>query len=52
MAKENKDKGFVYDAFDLLKFAWDKKLVLIGVSVVAFILAIIISLSLTDRFKS
>jgi uncharacterized protein involved in exopolysaccharide biosynthesis len=52
MAKENKNQGFVYDAFDLIKFAWDKKWLLIGVTVVAFVAAIVISLTIKDRFKS
>ncbi len=52
MSKDKKNQAFVYDAFDLIKFAWDKKFILIGSSVVAFVLAVIISLSLTDRFRS
>lgn len=52
MAKKKKNKGFVYDAFDLIQFAWDKKWILIGVSLVAFVASIIISLSITPRYKS
>jgi len=52
MAKKTKDQGFVYDAFDLIKFAWDKKWLLIGVSFTAFIASIIISLLITPRFRS
>lgn len=52
MSKDKKNQAFVYDAFDLIKFAWDKKFVLIGASVVAFVLAVIISLTLTDRYRS
>jgi uncharacterized protein involved in exopolysaccharide biosynthesis len=52
MSKKNKDQGFVYDAFDLLWFALDKKWILIGASVIAFIAAVIISLTITPRFKS
>lgn len=52
MAKETKNQGFVYDAFDLIQFAWDKKWLLIGVSVVAFIATALISLTIHDRFKS
>jgi uncharacterized protein involved in exopolysaccharide biosynthesis len=52
MAKNDKNQGFVYDAFDLIRFAWDKKWILIGCSVAAFIASIIISLTITPRFKS
>jgi uncharacterized protein involved in exopolysaccharide biosynthesis len=52
MIKKNKDQGFVYDAFDLIQFAWDKKWLLIGASVLAFVVSIIISLTITPRFKS
>jgi uncharacterized protein involved in exopolysaccharide biosynthesis len=52
MAKKDNNKGFVYDAFDLIRFAWEKKWLLIGASVAAFIASIIISLSITPRFKS
>lgn len=52
MAKDKKDQKFVYDAFDLIKYAWDKKMILIGVSVITFIAASVISLFLNDRFKS
>ncbi len=52
MAKKTKDQGFVYDAFDLIKFAWDKKWLLIGLSSIAFVASIIISLLITPRFQS
>ena len=52
MPKKKKKKGFVYNAFDLIQFAWDKKWILIGVSLVAFIASIIVSLSITPKFKS
>jgi LPS O-antigen subunit length determinant protein (WzzB/FepE family) len=52
MAKDTKNQGFVYDAFDLIQFAWDRKWILIGVSVVAFFAAAIISWFITPRFKS
>jgi uncharacterized protein involved in exopolysaccharide biosynthesis len=52
MAKDIKNQGFVYDAFDLINFAWNKKWQLIGISVVAFIASAIISLLITERFKS
>lgn len=52
MAKETKNQGFVYNAFDLIQFAWEKKWILIGVSITAFIASAIISLLITPRFKS
>jgi uncharacterized protein involved in exopolysaccharide biosynthesis len=52
MAKESKNQGFVYNAFDLIQFAWEKKWILMVVSVVAFIASAIISLMITPRFKS
>lgn len=52
MAKQPKKNDFVYDAFDLIKFAWDKRLILIIVSAVAFIISIIVSLTITPRFES
>jgi uncharacterized protein involved in exopolysaccharide biosynthesis len=48
--KNNPD--FVYDAYDLLEFIWKKKWILIGLSLVAFILSIIVSLNITPRFRS
>lgn len=52
MAKKENNQGFVYDAFDLIRFTWDKKWVLIIISVVAFIASIIFSLLITPRFRS
>jgi len=52
MAKDKKNNGFVYDAFDLIKFTWDKKWILMAVSFIAFVAAIFISLSITPKFKS
>lgn len=45
-------RSTVSNAFDLVKYVWDKKWILIGLSSIAFIAAIIISLSITPRFKS
>lgn len=42
----------VFNAFDLILFAWSKKWFLIIISVIAFIASIIISLMITPRFKS
>ena len=53
MVKKSNDKGFVYDAFDLIKFAWDKKWILIGVSVTAFVVSTIIAfLFITPKYRS
>lgn len=52
MGKKRKRKGIVFNAFDLLKFLWDKKWILIFVSLAAFILAIFASLNITPRFES
>ncbi len=52
MVKKSKDQGFVYDAFDLIKFAWDKKWILIGLSLIAFVVSVIVSLTITPKFRS
>jgi uncharacterized protein involved in exopolysaccharide biosynthesis len=52
MAKNSNNQGFVYDAFDLIRFAWDKKWVLIIISVVAFLISLIVSLQIHPRFRS
>jgi len=52
MGKNKKKKAFVYDAFDLIQFTWDKKWILIGTSVIAFIASAIISLTITNRYLS
>ena len=52
MAKKSKKKQKVYDAFDLIKFAWDKRRLLIGITFLAGLAAIIVSLQMTDRFRS
>jgi len=52
MEKKSTSKVFVNNAFDLIRFAWDKKWILILLSFVAFVAAVIISLSITPRFKS
>jgi uncharacterized protein involved in exopolysaccharide biosynthesis len=52
MAKNTNNQGFVYDAFDLIRFAWDKKWVLIIISAAAFILSIVVSFQITPRFRS
>lgn len=52
MAKDTKNQTFVYDAFDLIQFAWDRKWLLIGISVLTFIASALVSLTITPRFKS
>lgn len=41
-----------YNAFDLVRFAWEKKWILIIVSLVAFLASVVVSLSITPRFRS
>ena len=52
MVKKTKDQGFVYDAFDLIQFAWEKKWILIGLSLIAFIASVIVSLTITPKYRS
>jgi uncharacterized protein involved in exopolysaccharide biosynthesis len=52
MEPRKKNPDFVYDAFDLIQFVWNKKWILISLSLVAFILAIIVSLNITPRYRS
>jgi uncharacterized protein involved in exopolysaccharide biosynthesis len=52
MEPRKKNPDFVYDAYDLMQFVWNKKWILISLSLVAFILAIIVSLNITPRYKS
>ncbi len=52
MGKKGKHKSIVYNAFDLLKFIWDKKWMLFFISAAACIVAVFVSLSITPRFAS
>ena len=52
MAKENNSNEFRFSSTDLIVFAWEKRIPLIIISAVAAIAAIIISLTLTNLFKS
>ena len=45
-------QNFVYNAFDLIRFIWDKKWILIGLSILAFVFSIIVSLNITPKFRS
>jgi uncharacterized protein involved in exopolysaccharide biosynthesis len=42
MEPRKKNPNFVYDAFGLIQYAWNKKWILIGLSLVAFIVSIIL----------
>jgi uncharacterized protein involved in exopolysaccharide biosynthesis len=42
----------VYNAFDLIKFAWDKRWILMAISFVAALASIFISLGMHNRYKS
>lgn len=52
MGKSSKKNQKVYNAFDLIAFAWNKRLILIGLTVFAAILSIIVAKLMNDRFKS
>ncbi len=52
METRKKNPNFVYDTFDLIRFLWNKKWILIALSLVAFILSIIVSLNITPRYRS
>lgn len=52
MEPRKKNPTFVYNAYDLIQFVWNKKWILIGLSLVAFILSIIVSLNITPRYRS
>lgn len=52
MGKSSKKGNKVYDAFDLIKFAWEKKWLIIGITFLGGVLSILISLTLTNKFKS
>jgi uncharacterized protein involved in exopolysaccharide biosynthesis len=52
MTQNTAPKGFVYNTFDLIRFCWDKKWILISCSVLAFILSVIVALKITPRYRS
>lgn len=52
MSKLSVKKEKVYDAFDLIKFAWEKRWILLGICFLAGIISIITTLQMPDRFKS
>jgi capsular polysaccharide biosynthesis protein len=52
MKSNESNKVFVNNAFDLVKYAWKKKGLLILLTSIAFVSSIVISLLITPRFKS
>jgi tyrosine-protein kinase Etk/Wzc len=52
MEPRKTNQNFVYDAFGLIQFIWNKKWILIALSLVAFIVSIIVSLNMTPRYRS
>lgn len=52
MGKSSKKKQKVFNAFDLVQFAWDKRFLIIGITTLGAIASIIISLTMPNRFKS
>lgn len=52
MERKTDNKVFVYNAFDLIRFVWEKKWLLITLSSIAFVSSILVSLTITPRFKS
>lgn len=51
MSKKEK-QGINFSSVDLLIYIWNKKMILIAVSVLAAITSIIVSLQITEKFKS
>jgi uncharacterized protein involved in exopolysaccharide biosynthesis len=52
MAQENNSKEFRFSSVDLIVFAWEKRISLIVITTVAIIASIIMSLRMTDLYKS
>jgi uncharacterized protein involved in exopolysaccharide biosynthesis len=52
MAQENNSKEFRFSSVDLIVFAWEKRIPLIIITVVAVLASIIISLTMTNLYKS
>jgi len=52
MAQENNSKEFRFSSVDLITFAWEKRIPLIIITAVAAVVAIIVSLAMTNLFKS
>jgi|WetSurSiteA1Bulk_404760.scaffolds.fasta_scaffold00425_9 uncharacterized protein involved in exopolysaccharide biosynthesis len=52
MEKKDPNPEFVNNAFDLIRFVWKNKWILVILSLVAFIASVAVSLSITPRFRS
>jgi uncharacterized protein involved in exopolysaccharide biosynthesis len=52
MEQNPHNQPFINNAFDLVRFVWARKWLLILLSSIGFIAAVIVSLSITPRFKS
>jgi LPS O-antigen subunit length determinant protein (WzzB/FepE family) len=52
MTKESNNQSFVYNAFDLIQFAWKKKFTLMIITGIGAIASIIFSLMIHNRFSS
>jgi hypothetical protein len=52
MTQENNSKEFRFNSVDLVVFAWEKRIPLIIITAVAIIASIIISLTITNLYKS
>jgi uncharacterized protein involved in exopolysaccharide biosynthesis len=52
MEPRSNNQNLIFNSFDLIRFMWDKKWVLIAVSTAAFIISIIVSLSIKPRYRS
>jgi len=49
---KNEQKGLNFSSVDLLIYMWNKRMILIIVSLVAAVASIIISLQITEKYKS
>jgi capsular polysaccharide biosynthesis protein len=52
MEKKSVQPEIIYNAFDLVRFTWKNKVILIILSTLAFITAVIVSSMVTPRFRS
>jgi capsular polysaccharide biosynthesis protein len=52
MEPRSNNQNLIYNAFELLRFMWDKKWILIALSAIALIVSIIVSLNITPRYRS
>lgn len=52
MGKKDKRNETVFNSIDLIRFVWDKKNILVVVTIAAFIVSVIVALSITPRYMS